>query len=107
VARGHTGLPPDEAIQKTSIRFDLPLYIYDETHRKTFSYLQMLDGGLKRIDDGPVPDDVDIRTEDDGRVPDNVEILADLALARGLVDVQVEADSTSQATTLTQSTHHT
>jgi hypothetical protein len=116
VARGHTGLSPDEAIQKTSMRFDLPLYTSDETHRQTFYRLQMLADSLKIIDDGPVPEDVDIQAEDDGCVPDNVEILADpdnaailadLALARGLVDVQVEADSTSQATTMNQSSHLT
>jgi hypothetical protein len=56
VARGHTGLPPDEAIKK-SIRFDLALYMSDETRCQTFSRLQMLVAGLKRRDDGRVPED--------------------------------------------------
>jgi hypothetical protein len=95
VARGHTGLPPDEAIKKSSMKFDLPLHMSDKTHDLTFSHLQMLDDGITYDD------------EDDGRGPEDVVIRADLPLARGLIDVQVEVDAISQATTITQLTQAT
>jgi hypothetical protein len=82
------------------MKSDLPLYMSDDTRRLTFTCLQMLDDGTT-YDDEDNPEDVEIQVEDYGRVPEYVKIRADLALAQ-LVDVQVEADATSQATTITQ-----
>jgi hypothetical protein len=96
------------------MQFDLPLYMSDETRCLSLARLQMLD--CRRVpedvqtpddDDGYVPHYLHIPADDDGCVPDDVDIQVDLALAQGLVEVQDEADATSQATTTNQLTQLT
>jgi hypothetical protein len=91
------------------MKFNLPLYMSDETRRLMFSRLQMLAAGLTYVDedDGRVPEAVEIRAGDDGCVPEDVEIMADLTVARGLVDIHGGVDATSQATTITKLTQAT
>jgi hypothetical protein len=55
--------------------------------------------------DGYVPRDVHIPADDDVCVLEDVEILVDIDLAQGLVEVQDEADATSQAKPTIHLTH--